>query len=192
VLPDEALLEAWRGGDARAGSELLSRYFPILYRFFANKVGNDVDDLIQQTLLACVHSRDSFRGEGAVRTYFLRIARSKLYDHFRGKLRDRVDPDFGLSSVQDLGTSPSSVAGRNEQNGRLLLALRGLPTDLQVALELFYWEELSIEELSAVLEIPSGTAKSRLRRAREALAERLGDQPPERLEPPAVRHDSVG
>ena len=59
-------------------------------------------------------------------------------------------------------------------SGALLArALRSIPLDLQVALELHYWEELSGPELAAVLEIPEGTVRSRLRRGRELLAERL-------------------
>jgi RNA polymerase sigma-70 factor (ECF subfamily) len=60
-----------------------------------------------------------------------------------------------------------------------------LPVDLQVALELHYWEDLSTAELAGILEIPQGTVKSRLRRAREALVtaiEQLSTDPQQRRE----------
>ena len=65
----------------------------------------------------------------------------------------------------------------------MLHALRAIPIDLQIALELFYWEKLSAPELAEVLEIPEGTVRSRLRRAREALEQRLRalESSPERL-----------
>ena len=55
----------------------------------------------------------------------------------------------------------------------MLAALNGLPLDLQIALELYYWEELSVVEVAAVLEVPEGTVKSRLHRARQLLREQL-------------------
>ena len=57
---------------------------------------------------------------------------------------------------------------------RLVLeALRGLPLDHQIALELFYWEGMSVGELATVLGVPPGTVKSRLSRARENLREEI-------------------
>ncbi|MCA9705484.1 MAG: hypothetical protein KDK70_06540 [Myxococcales bacterium] len=55
----------------------------------------------------------------------------------------------------------------------LLAALRALPVDLQVALELFYFEHIRGPELAEVLGLPEGTVRSRLRRGREILRERL-------------------
>ena len=56
----------------------------------------------------------------------------------------------------------------------MLAALRTIPLDLQVAIELFYWEEMTTEEIGVVLEIPGGTVRSRLRRARESLRDAIG------------------
>jgi RNA polymerase sigma-70 factor (ECF subfamily) len=169
---DRELLDAWRGGDAAAGSELFDRHFAELYRFFSNKVEDGIDDLIQQTFLACVESRDRFRGGSSFRTYLFTIARHELYAHWR-KRRDRATVDLGEVSVQDLATSPSGVLVKHAEQKLLLRALRAIPLDLQIALELHYWEELSGPELAEVLEIPEGTVRSRLRRAREALEAKL-------------------
>ena len=66
-----------------------------------------------------------------------------------------------------------AAAGRQQ---RLRSELRHLPVDLQIALELFYWEGLSIAEMAESLEIPTGTVKRRLMRGREALRRRLGEE----------------
>jgi len=61
-----------------------------------------------------------------------------------------------------------------------LAALRTIPFDLQVVLELHYWEQCSVAEMAAALEIPEGTVKSRLRRGREQLraaVDRLAERP---------------
>ena len=167
---DFELLEAWRGGDENAGRELFGRYFDAVYRFFRNKVDEVAEDLTQQTFMGLVQSRDRFRGDASFRTYLFMIARKKLYSHLRTTQR-RSDPvEFHSTSVADLGlVSPSrAVAARQEQQ-LLLQALRRLPIEMQVALELFYWEELTVAEIAEVLETPVGTVKSRLQRARARL-----------------------
>jgi RNA polymerase sigma factor (sigma-70 family) len=169
VRPDRELLEAWRGGDQAAGNALFEAHFDELYRFFRNKVSEGVDDLIQQTFLACVSSRDRFRGDASFRTYLFTIARHELYAHWRDAPRKDGHTDIGECSVADLASSPSRVLARRREQKLLLAALRAIPLDLQIALELHYWEQMDGPELAAVLEIPEGTVRSRLRRGREAL-----------------------
>ena len=76
---DIDLLDAWRAGDPRAGNELFNRHFDSVCRFFANKAGNEVDDLIQRTFLACVEGRDRFRGDASFRGYLFGVARNVLH-----------------------------------------------------------------------------------------------------------------
>jgi len=170
---DVTLLKAWRGGDQRAGSALLRRYFDSLYRFFSAKVGDEVDDLIQRTFLALVRNRDAIREEASFRAYLFAVARREFYHYLRKRRRRRDPLDFGTVSLADLGTSPSGVVARRKEQAILLQALQRIPIDLQLALELYYWEELTTAELAATFEIPHGTAKSTLRRAREQLRRAL-------------------
>ena len=134
---DFQLLEAWRAGDRAAGTELFNRHFNGLYRFFRNKVGDDADDLVQQTFLAVVKARDRFRGDSSFRTYLFTAARSKLYNHFSRKRPDQRDR-LGVTSVIDLGVSMHRMMVKSEEQRLLLEGLRALPLDLQVALELHY------------------------------------------------------
>jgi RNA polymerase sigma factor (sigma-70 family) len=169
---DEELLESWRGGDQRAGDALFSRHFDALYRFFERKTSGDVEDLIQQTLLDCVRARDRFRGEASFRTYLFAIARHQLMGAWRKQKRN-PGLDFGVTSLEDLAAGPSQELREKQDRRHLLTALRRLPLDLQIAIELVYWEKLTAREIAEVLEVPEGTVRSRVRRAREALAELL-------------------
>ena len=165
------LLEAWRAGDTEAGSALLRRYFATLSRFFRYKVPEGARaDLIQRTMLGAVESRDRVPEGLPFRVYLLGIARRSLADWYRKgersvKGRDAVQRREVEPSVE----SPSAVLVENEEQRILLAALRRLELDLQIIVELFYWEELNTQEIGQVLDIPRGTVKSRLRRAREAL-----------------------
>ena len=71
--------------------------------------------------------------------------------------------------------SPSRAVFVRERRALVEEALRRIPLDLQIMCELHYWEGLSLPEAAAVVEIPLGTAKSRLRRAREALESELAE-----------------
>jgi RNA polymerase sigma-70 factor (ECF subfamily) len=172
-MGDQELLEAWRGGDGAAGDALFARYFDDLYRFFSRKISNDVSDLVQHTFLKCLESRDDFRGESSVRTYLYAIARNELYRHFRENARN-ARLDFSISSLRDLGESPSTHASKRSENALLLMALEQIPLELQIAIELHYWEGMSGAEVAAVLDIPEGTVRSRLRRGLEQLRELVG------------------
>jgi RNA polymerase sigma-70 factor (ECF subfamily) len=169
---DFQLLDRWRAGDSAAGSQLLRRYFDNLYRFFSSKVDDEVEDLIQGTLLACVRYQDSLDGVESFRAYLFTVARNQLFRHLRRRVKRDV-VDFGDCSVIDLGVSPTSIVARRQEQQRLVTALRTLPVELQLVLELHYWEGLSTSELARVIDAPQGTVKSRLRRARALLAEAL-------------------
>jgi RNA polymerase sigma-70 factor (ECF subfamily) len=172
------LLAACRSGDGRAGAQLLGRYFPSLYYFFCNKVGPETEDLIQETFIAFLQHSDGLREAQNIRPYLLRTARNKLFNYLRDRNRSRLDFDSSVSSVGDSATSPSLKVARTQAHTDLLMALRDLPVDLQVVLELHYWDELTSEQISEVLEIPVGTVKSRIRRAKEALRESMASRGP--------------
>lgn len=176
---DADLLAAWRESDVAAGEALFARHFDAVHRFFCNKVWNDqIDDLIQETFLGCVRGRERF--EVSFRTYLFGIARKQLLKHCdRWRQRHRNE-DYQSSRVAALDASPSQLAAQRQEQKLLLRALRRLPLDLQTALELFYWEGMKSVEIAEVLDIPHGTARSRLRRGREILketVETLADSP---------------
>ncbi len=175
-MDDFALLDQWGQGDRAAGNTLLLRHFDTLYRFFSGKLGADgeADDLIQKVFLACVESRDRFRRESSFRTFLLTVARHELFGYFRKRRTQgaRNEP-LGSMSVAELGSSVRAAMVRREEERLLLSALREIPLDLQITIELHYWEGLTTAELAGVLDIPQGTVKSRLRRAREALQEAM-------------------
>lgn len=169
MAPDFELLVRWREGDPRAGDQLLQRHFEGLYRFFANKVGSDAADLVQRTLLACVERRDDFRGDADFRTFLFAIARRRLYSYFEVRARDRKHDELGMLSVVDLGATPSQQVVARQEQRLLLRALREIPLDQQVLLELHLWEKMTGPQLAEIFGVPEGTVRTRLRAAKSAL-----------------------
>ena len=170
---DFELLRAWREGDEAAGNRLVRRHFDSIYGFFESKVREGADELTQRTFLGCVEARERIREGSSVRAYLFGIARKQLLRRFAELERDGKVDVYRSGSRRETSTSPSRVVAKQEEQKVLLQALRRIPLDLQIAIELFYWEELPIAEIATVLEIPVGTVKSRLHRAKESLRERI-------------------
>lgn len=172
---DAQLLAQWRAGDRAAGELLVERHFRVVHGFLRDKLDTSaLDDVVQRTFMACVEHHEKFRGEGSMRAWLLGIARNQLLMHYRGldawaRARDR----FEALAVDDLVTSPSRVVAQREEQTLLLRALRRIPLESQLVLELFYWEGLDHAEVAQVLEVAVGTVKSRLHRARERLVDVL-------------------
>ncbi len=177
---DPELLAAWRRGDARAGQELFARYFEPVSRFFANKLSEDHDDLIQETFEACVRGRDRLRDDASFRAYLFSVAFNVLKVYFRRKRSAGQVEALGNESIHDLSPGPSTIVGAAQQEQLLLEALRRIPIELQVVLELRYWEDMSSREIGATLGIPAATARSRLHRGRELLDRAIAQLPASR------------
>lgn len=170
---DKELLDAWGAGDQGAGDILVRRHFDVVYRFFASR-HVEPSDLIQRTFLACVESRGRFDHVVSFRAFLLGIARHQLLRDIRSEGRHRRAVQRKASEDDFLASIGGQVALREEM--RLLLrALRTLPLELQLALQLYYWEDLGTAEIGEVLEIPRGTVMSRLHRARQLLREAIAE-----------------
>ncbi len=173
---DQDLWNRWTGGDAGAGRQLSRRMLPVLRSFFASKIlAADVEDLVQQVWLELgetIRRRRLPELTASVRAYLLGIARHVLFRHLSRRTRDeRIDPV--TSSIAVLEPSLSQAVGRQLQAQRMLRALHRLPLDIQVLLELRYVQELTTPEIAVLYDIPDGTAKSRLARARRLLDDEL-------------------
>ena len=180
---DADLLEHWRAGDRDAGNTLLQKHLQPLLRFFANKVPeSDYHDLAQRSLMRCVEARDRIREGSSFRAYLFAIARNEMLMHFRRR-GGGPDIELGLTSVAALGTTPSRAVARDQEQAFLVTALQSLPVDVQLLLELHYWEEMPAAELASVFDIDPTTVRTRLHRARARLRAALE----EAQTPPSLR-----
>ena len=162
------MLDAWCDGDRRSGDVLVRKYFAAVHRFFRNKAWDESDDLAQTTFLRCVAMRERFQRRSSFRTFLFSVARHVLYEHYRSKAGGAQFDPAG-SSVADLDPSPSRIVSELEWQREFLAALRQIPAEFQMVLELYYWEGLGTHEIAEVVGVPRGTVKSRLHHARKRL-----------------------
>lgn len=175
---DMDLMVAWQAGDGSAGEQLIERHLEAVHRFFSNKTRLGINDLVQQTFLGCVESKTSFAGRASFRSYLFGIARHVLFAHYRER-GTTFDPLTSTAAGYSPGPTPAERVAEVEEQAELLRGLRTLPVDSQTLLELAYWEALSDQELAEVLELPVGTIKSRLRKARKLLTQAMAAARPD-------------
>lgn len=172
-IGDEALLAAWQAGDKAAGDVLVRRYFSLLFRFLKPRVAEHTADLAQRTFLAISQSHERIPGGVSFRAWLLGVARNQLLAFGRASARrSLVVGGAPISGVAGDAT-PSEVVAHREEQRVLLRGLRTLPIEMQLVIELFYWENMSREEIAAVLSVETNTVKSRLQRAKDRLRELL-------------------
>lgn len=181
-VSDASLLERWSEADPEAGRALTDRYFGLVYRFFSTKAPACPEDLVQQTFLSSVRAAHRFdASRGSFRAFLLGIARNELMQYRRKRARESRAMERAAGGQKQAHSSPSRELAHQQHLGLLLRALRELPVEQQVLIELYYWEELSVAELGQVVGIPPGTIKSRLSKARDQLRDQLAAlQLPER------------
>lgn len=170
---DEQLLEAWAAGDQRAGGALVARHYEPIARFFAYRLGPDFEDLVQDTFMGFARGLQGFRRDCSVRIYLFKIARNKLLMAIRDRMRDRERFDPSETTMADVDPSATAVLAAGDDQKLLVAALRSLPIDVQIMLELHYWEQLKVHEIAEVLDMNVNTTKARMMRGRKQLHEEM-------------------
>lgn len=127
---------------------------------------DELDDLVQETFLRAWRGWDGFDGRASRSTWLVRIAIHAATDYLR-----RKRPEANAAEVERAAAPPVDGVAKTAVRDALL----ALSTELRATVVLFYFEEMSVAEVAAVLDVPVGTVKSRLAAAREKLAVRLGD-----------------
>ncbi|MCH9681307.1 MAG: sigma-70 family RNA polymerase sigma factor [Deltaproteobacteria bacterium] len=182
---DEQLLQGWQAGDALAGKVLFRRHYGTVARFFHNKVPtlSARKDLIQEVFLACVKNAASFHGRSTFKTYLLAIATNLWRNYHRDRRGPRNHEPLSDASIEGGDPTPSSVIARREEERILLAALRGMTFELQLLLELKYWEKLKLHELATTLGWSDAKVKNKLRKGKRELEKNLAAlaSSPERL-----------
>jgi len=195
---DSLLVERVKRGDVRAFEMLVVKYQRRIERLIGRMV-RDVDlvpDIAQETFIRAYRAIPQFRGESAFYTWLYRIAvntaKKSLMELKRDPLitetarlsRDDDDETSRVENELSDGETPDAVLASKQIAAAVNLAIDGLSEELRQAITLREIEGLSYEEIAEMMDCPIGTVRSRIFRAREAIAQRLrpllGTRPDER------------
>lgn len=179
--PDDALITGLRAGSEEAYETLLERYqhpvFNLVTRLMTDQ--GDACDVVQEVFLKIFRNIDHFRGGSTLKTWIYRIAVNEAHNHRRWFARHQK-PEIGFvaddeiagpheKNFADPGRSPFDLAVNEETRVVVEEALAKLNPKFRAAVVLRDIEDLSYEEIAAVLDISLGTVKSRILRGRESL-----------------------
>lgn len=180
---DRTLVDAARHGDRKALDALLRRHYDRVFAVCRRVTGNEADaaDAAQEALLAIVRGLPHFDGRSALSTWIYRIATNASLDELRRRKRrptptDRAGTDRAAADVSE-GERPGDrpdleAASRIDaiaERSQIDAALQSLSLDFRTALVLRDVADLDYAEIADALDIPIGTVKSRIARARSAL-----------------------
>jgi RNA polymerase sigma-70 factor, ECF subfamily len=197
-LDDQSLVQACRAGQTEAFGSLVARYQGRLYPTVMRLIGSaeDAEDVLQDTFVRAFEKLDQFHGDSSFYTWIYRIAVNlALSGYRRRRVRTVLRPklDRRAFSGRDLpdesaDADPSMPLERAEREKIVEAALNKLGPEHRAVVVLKDFDGHRYEEISAILNIPVGTVRSRLHRARCELRERLRGLID--LEEPAVRQES--
>jgi RNA polymerase sigma-70 factor (ECF subfamily) len=171
MTDDPALLDAARSGDRKALERLLVLEEPRIYAFGLRMCGDpeDAREVLQETMIAVTRHIGGFRGDAKLSTWLFQLARSAC-----SKQRRRAPPPSeGEVELVDHGADPERTASSHQLAELLQRALSRLTEAQREVLVLRDVEGLSAPEVAEILSVEVGAVKSRLHRARAALAEAL-------------------
>lgn len=172
---DQHLIDRTLDGDLTAFENLVARHQDVVFRVASRIVGPDqAQDVSQDAFLRAFHRLPRFRGESSFRTWLLQITQNAAINELQRARRRETDPENGAEPVDsDHRRQPASELERREREQRLEHKLRLLRDDYRSLLVLRDLEGLSYSEIAEVLEMPLGSVKGRLHRAREELIDLL-------------------
>ena len=165
------LISRARGGDRDAFGELVEQYRDNVYRLAYRMCGNayDADEAAQEAFVAAWRALPNFRGDAKFSTWLYRLTTNAAIDVMRREKRHQTVGDGEMIEVADDADSPQETVERTEQQETVQKALATLSEEYREVLLLRYMEELDYAEIAEVLQLPSGTVKSRINRAKAAL-----------------------
>ncbi|MCR9165318.1 MAG: RNA polymerase sigma factor [Nannocystaceae bacterium] len=169
--PNAELVAAWMRGAPGADHALVRHYYGGVRRFFDLRCTHAADDLTQQTFLALFEAKHRYEGRSQFKTFLFGIAHKQLLRYLQSQEKGPRARRYGTESGE--ATSLSMVAVRKQEHQLVLMALTQLPVPLQVLVELYYWEDMSLAEIAEVVDANQSTLGSRLARARELLRENI-------------------
>ena len=155
-VEEEIMVEAAKKGDKKAFEAIVKKYHNVLYYTALGIVGSGWEalDICQETFIKAFNSINSLKDKSKFRSWINRILVNKCNDYFR-KNKNEVCVDF----IEETG---GFIEEGREESIDLLRALSSLKENSRVVLTLRYFQDLSLKEIAAILDIPEGTVKSRL------------------------------
>ncbi len=172
VVDDEkTLVRRGQAGDNDAFARLVERNQTGVYNL-ALRMTRDPEeavDLTQETFLRAWRSLPGFRAEAKFSTWLYRIAYNVCLSRRIVHPSTFADPNAADAVPVPVGEEPPAIVLRQERRERVVAAMHRLTPAYRLVLDLYYWRDCTYEEIAAILDLPMGTVKTHIFRAKAAL-----------------------
>jgi RNA polymerase sigma factor (sigma-70 family) len=180
---DKLWIKAALEGDQDAYKKLMKKYFGAISHLIARMIGYhpDVEDLAQEAFIKAFHSLASFNDEFAFSTWLYKIATNNCIDYLRKRKLKTFSIDKPLRGldgdqhfeIPDHSMLPDSPILQTQQTMTIEEAIAALPEKYKIVIDLRHKQEKSYEDIADILNLPLGTVKAHIFRAREMLNRHL-------------------
>lgn len=166
-------------GKKGAFEELIQTYKRLVMHIVFRMIhhSSDREDICQDVFLKIFQNLSSFRQEAKLSTWIGRIAYNSCLNHIEKKkaplLEDYWRPEQNWEDIEGSTTSPAEAAELSELNAKVQAEMEKMPANHRTALTLFHVDGLGYEEIAEVMNLPEGTVKSYLFRARQFLKKKM-------------------
>ena len=184
LVDDGLLIRRAQGGDRSAFDALIAKYSARAYQYAFRLTRNpeEASDVVAEGFIRVYNAIQNFKGQSAFTTWLFRIMTNCYLDiRKKEKTRATTSIDTAMTTeegdvemqIEDHSASPHEQTERSEREVRFERAVARLPEYQKAMIVMYHAENMSYEEMSAALDLPIGTVKSRLNRARLSLREML-------------------
>ena len=181
TIDEKDLVARCRKGDDDAWRELVDRFgskvYAISYHFTLKR--EDAEELSQEIFLKLFENLDRYDGGFPLVAWILSVSRNLCIDRYRRRKREksfRFVTDDAVTALLKSEDDPAAMALKKERTQLLFSALAEIPEDLAEILILRDLNGLAYDEIGSALELPEGTVKSRLFRARAEVARKIRER----------------
>lgn len=173
---DRELVERFARGDSKAFDTIVEKYEQRVYAIALRMTGNveDARDTMQEVFISALRALRSFRGDAQLSTWIHRVAVNASLDMLRKRKRHVAHPLEEAGDRPSDEVEPEEAAARAARAVEVQRALQNVSSDYRAVLVLHDLQDLDYAQTAAALDIPVGTVKSRLHRARAEMAAMLG------------------
>ena len=176
-LPDEAIIARVRSGDKEAFGVLIERYEAKLTRYIKKftQVDDDVSDVLQVIFIKAYTNLQGFDSTRSFNSWVYRIAHNESVNHLKKRGRERVSfIDFDSMLPHLFADEESDTLAQKEETKKMLeISLKNISPKYREVLVLYYYDDMSYEEIGDILQIPTSTVGVRIKRGKDALAKVL-------------------
>jgi RNA polymerase sigma-70 factor (ECF subfamily) len=171
-----SLLDDIAGGDQRALENFYRAYHGAVYQFALRLVRNPADaaELVNETMLEVWKAAASYRGGSRVKTWLLSIVSHRAVDQLRRKQRHSGSVEIEDDLVDEAACALPDVLAGAENARHVRACIERLPERQRQVVHLTFFEQLAYPEIAQVLDVPTGTVKTRMMHAKARLVHCLG------------------